>query len=278
VAELCSCIYCRKEVSNKGIFCHVDRTHLGKTQYSSGNHGKYHLLTERAEERKRLKTIEYNKNPNRCTECNNILDFDSKDSKFCSRSCSAKHNNRTRIESGYSMSLETKKKISEKLSGRTYVERHEISGVCALCGTEFSYIKIGNKARKYCSKSCSSKVSASNRYEKLRHTKTELQNYRRDCEFRFNLKDFPDEFDFGLIEEYGWYKASNRGDNQNGISRDHMVSVRYGFDNNIPPEHISHPANCQLLPHQINIKKNKGCSITYEHLLERIKEWDLKYN
>ena len=104
-----------------------------------------------------------------------------------------------------------------------------------------------------------------------------LKSYRLRCAFKFNLADYPVEFDFKLIEQYGWYSAKNRGNNLTGVSRDHLVSVRYGFDNNIPSEHLAHPANCALLRHGENVSKGIKNSITYEQLLKRIAEWDNTY-
>jgi len=66
----------------------------------------------------------------------------------------------------------------------------------------------------------------------------------------------------------------NKDTNPDGVVRDHMVSRRYGYDNNIPPEIIGHPANCQFLSHRDNLSKGAGCSLTYEQLLTRIALWD----
>lgn len=104
-----------------------------------------------------------------------------------------------------------------------------------------------------------------------------VERYRQLCEFKFNLKDYPDEFDFALIEGYGWYKAKNRGDNPNGVSRDHMYSVKRGYLNNIDPYYISHPANCKLMRHNDNNRKKIDCSLTIEELIERVNKWDEKY-
>lgn len=100
-----------------------------------------------------------------------------------------------------------------------------------------------------------------------------IKRYRQLCEFKFNVFDYPDKFRLGLIEEYGWYKASNRGDNPEGVSRDHMVSVSYGFENGILPFYISHPANCRLMQHSANNIKNTSCSISFEELLDKIEGW-----
>jgi hypothetical protein len=114
-------------------------------------------------------------------------------------------------------------------------------------------------------------------YSHIRKNRSALKNYRADCTFKFNLSDYPDEFNFELIESYGWYKPKNRGDNINGVSRDHAVSVKYGFDNNLPAEHLAHPANCVLMRHGDNVSKYSKISMSYEELLKRIEAWDQKY-
>ncbi|CAK0751140.1 hypothetical protein CCP3SC1AL1_1830007 [Gammaproteobacteria bacterium] len=103
--------------------------------------------------------------------------------------------------------------------------------------------------------------------------KTGLNRYRQLCEFKFNVFHFPNKFDLKLIEEFGWYKAKNRGDNPNGVSRDHMYSVKEGYLNNIDPYIISHPANCMLMKHNDNNKKNINCSISLEELNNKINKW-----
>jgi hypothetical protein len=103
--------------------------------------------------------------------------------------------------------------------------------------------------------------------------KVGLARYRQLCEFKFSLKDYKDKFDFKLIEQFGWYKAKNRGDNLGGVSRDHMYSVSDGFKNNIDPKFISHPANCSLVLQTDNSKKKGKSSITLEELIERINNW-----
>jgi len=114
-------------------------------------------------------------------------------------------------------------------------------------------------------------------YSDVRDKRSALTNYRADCAFKFNLADYPAEFDFTLIESHGWYKPKNRGDNLTGVSRDHSVSVRYGFDHNIPAEHLAHPANCVLMQHGKNVSKGKNISMSYAGLLKRIEAWDNKY-
>jgi hypothetical protein len=104
-----------------------------------------------------------------------------------------------------------------------------------------------------------------------------FENYRVQARFIFALKNYPTEFDFSLLAQHGMYKAKNNGDNLYGVSRDHMISVRYGFDNKIPVEVIRHPANCRLLLQSKNASKKSKCSMTIEELYKRIKDWDSKY-
>jgi len=85
--------------------------------------------------------------------------------------------------------------------------------------------------------------------------------------------DYSNKFDLSLVEQHGWYSPINKRNNLNGVSKDHMYSVRDGFINNIEPEIIKHPANCKLLLHNDNNRKNYTSSITIDDLIERIKNW-----
>jgi len=175
-----------------------------------------------------------------------IIDRDER--KFCSRKCA---NSKVWNEED---------KLKKSLSAKKRPYR-----ICPSCGKEF------NSKQQTCSLECSSKY----RYRHI--DKESLRYYRLKCKFEFALKDYPEEFEFSLIEEYGWYKAKNHGDNQNGVSRDHMVSVKYGWENKIDPSIIKHPANCRLLRHSSNVSKFDSCSITLDELLIRIENWDKKY-
>ena len=104
-----------------------------------------------------------------------------------------------------------------------------------------------------------------------------LDVYRNQCSFKFGISSYPDEFNFNLIKENGWYKAKNHGNNLSGVSRDHMYSGKEGFMNKIDPYLISHPANCQLLVHSKNVSKYDNCSITFEELKKRVDNWNIKY-
>jgi len=94
-----------------------------------------------------------------------------------------------------------------------------------------------------------------------------------ESKFDFNVYEYPNKFDLDLIKKYGWYSASNRGNNLNGVSRDHMFSVKDGFKLKISPDIMKHPANCKLMIHKDNNLKKTNSTITIDELLERIKNW-----
>ena len=75
-----------------------------------------------------------------------------------------------------------------------------------------------------------------------------------------------------LLTNYGVFNAKY---NTTGCVRDHLLSRRYGFDNNVDPEIISHPANCEIVLHSENIRRanTNDNLITLEELLERIESW-----
>ena len=101
--------------------------------------------------------------------------------------------------------------------------------------------------------------------------------YKSYASFRFSLNKYENEFDFSLIKEHGWYRAINNGNNPNGISRDHIFSVKQGMITNLNPFIISHPANCRLIKHTENRIKNKKCDISIDELNMKIQTWELKY-
>lgn len=208
-----------------------------------------------------VERIIYSKSPKKCEKCNEFISFEMRSGRFCSRSC----------KNGRPKSIETRKRMSAKAKeapwGFLSKPKRKTSKVsnCIICGAEVY-------RKKTCSKQCYSQHRKNNV-----STSGSLSCYRSACAFRFNVYDYPEEFNLSLIETYGWYKAANRGNNLNGVSRDHIVSVRYGFDNNIDPSIIGHPANCQLLPHTENSKKFTNCHITIEELLKCIDKWDKKY-
>ena len=179
-------------------------------------------------------------------------DFPTKEYYFCSRSCA---NSRQHSD-------ETKNKIRNTLKkDRSLYEKN-----CEYCGKQFTTYNIYQKC---CCNSCASH----NKYKTTNIRKL----YKRLCGFNFALNSYPNEFDFDLINKYGWYQAKNHGDNPNGVSRDHCYSIDEGFKNLVDPYIISHPANCVLIQQRKNASKYTKCNISIEDLIEKIKQWNEKY-
>ena len=201
--------------------------------------------------------------------------FPIKEKYFCSQKCANTHE----------LSQETKQKIRQSIINYNYKINLNYKGpiedqpfkTCPVCGKEF---KSNSEC---CSNSCARKY---NLYKKIPEI-LQLENnkriieikklYKRYCQFHFSLNQYPDEFDFELIKNFGWYKAKNKGNNLNGVSRDHKYSCNEAFKKLIDPYIISHPANCQLLQHNENVSKLDNCSISLNELKNNIKEWNKKY-
>lgn len=201
----------------------------------------------------------YEAAPKFCQHCAVKIPFDFRANTFCSIACG----NRARI-----VSDQQKQKTSNALTGRrasTESKLKKVKPTCQNCGKS-----CRQQTASFCSKTCF-------KSQFVGPVKQNLQTYRAQCAFKFNLGTYPNEFDFSLIKTHGWYSAVNRGNNASGVSRDHMVSVKYGFIHNIDPSIIAHPANCCVITQSQNASKSDKCAITLEELLARIEQWDQKY-
>lgn len=177
--------------------------------------------------------------------------FPEREKYFCSRSCANSRGPRSE-----SFKEKVRKKLTKEIEVRT----------CPVCEKEFQ------KKAVHCSKECAHFASRRKDIETYR-------GYRVNASFRFSLNDYPDEFDFSKIEKHGWYAPSTaRKPNLYGVSRDHIVSVMYGFENNIDPKIIAHPANCRLMSHSENVSKGSKSEMTIESLKKKITAWNNKYS
>ncbi len=96
--------------------------------------------------------------------------------------------------------------------------------------------------------------------------------YREQCQF--NLSGIIDKIEgYSLLVEHGMYSNGYRP-NFAGVVRDHVVSVIYGYDNNIDPKIISHPANCRFILHLDNARKGRRCAVSLDELQKRIENWE----
>jgi len=189
-----------------------------------------------------------------CKYCGDeFVSYISEERFFCSLNCSASYNNLQRN----GLTEDVKNKISQSLK-KHYGPVKEKNKKCRSCNLE-------KKIPKY-------KITCDDcRYQYYKF-------YRPSCEFDFDFKTFEAEFNTTDLKKLGWYSPSNKGNNLNGVSKDHMYSVKEGFINKIDPEIIKHPANCQLLKYSENSVKKTSCSITIDELISRIKEWNDKFN
>ncbi len=190
--------------------------------------------------KKRTKIItEYSANPNYCNECWCCLPHPTQTrlKKFCSMSCSARFNNH----------VSPKRKKIEKKS-KPIKKR-----ICSECG-KIEYLKHFVLTTCF---NCQDSI-----------------NFRRKCEFKFSLKEYPNEFNLSLLASHGMFHPVT---NYRGVSRDHLISVQYAKEHNIDPKLISHPANCELILHSENKRRQGKCSITIQELMVRIEKWDNKY-
>lgn len=280
---LCSCLICRELKSAKGIFTHHLRSHGSDEEKEKLNRGNSNHSIDRhrsnnlkAKKRKEL----YNLNPVKCKNCFSDLLYNKKHNNFCSRSCSASYNNRNHIPGrkfGPSKSKieQIKKirpvkakivKISKPIKKKQYKwSTSDIVGpysrlfncVCSHCHSMF----LTKKKSKYCTSHTDLYSNARNRFQ-----------------FTFNVYHYSDLFNIKLITEYGWYSPGNRGPkNNNGVSRDHRISVNQAIKHNYDAYYISHPLNCKIMLHSDNKKKYTKSSINYKKLVALVDLYESVY-
>lgn len=117
------------------------------------------------------------------------------------------------------------------------------------------------------SRQSSLKLSASKRE---RNFDSDYSMYRHLSKFTFGISEYARLPGLDLAKFNGWYHPLN---NPNGAVRDHKLSVKYGFEHNIPPYILRHPANCEILSHKTNCAKGSKCSISLESLCIAIDSW-----
>ena len=73
-----------------------------------------------------------------------------------------------------------------------------------------------------------------------------------------------------LLKELGVFNMKN---NKGGIVRDHIYSRRSGFKEDVFPEILRHPCNCQILSHRDNVIKRDKDGVSKEELFEMISKY-----
>lgn len=273
------CQECLQPLSpdKKGKYCSVACSTVSGTE----------RLKFYGQSRNKTKYNNYAENLKHCAHCGISLNFEQRNNKFCSKSCSAHHNNSNRQPSSNSNAKRRSTLIARHM--QLYSQNPK---QCVNCHRAIDY---DSRKQEFCSKLCHQEHVQKNSTSQDITTKfvrcvcartgevfysptwrkysnqaiyNELKLYRHACQFTFGIGDnFPNA---NLLQTYGWYHpVSNPG----GVSRDHKFSVADGFRLGIDPSIMRHPANCELMIHKSNQHKLKKSSIDYSMLLEMIKLW-----
>jgi hypothetical protein len=237
-----SCLHCSNSFESNYItqkFCNLSCSTIHKNIIARKNKLQKYLL-----------------NPKLCLQCNEVIEIHKQVNKFCSSSCSAVYSNQRKDWS--------KIKTGPPKTGRRLFSKIRF----ILCTHTNQYYSNRNSNGSF--RRCSPYI------------KTIKEKYYLAARFRFNVYHYPEKFDLSLITRHGWYtcpglKRKNQPKNIAGVSRDHIISVSYGFANNIDPTIISHPANCRIMLHSENKIKHSNCDKTLLQLLEDICVWDNVY-
>ncbi len=208
----------------------------------------------------------------KCIECEEFfIGYIGHNRKFCSSSCSTTYNNQQR-KLNYT---ETKQGKCNGCGVDVIINKQASLSKCKC--DECKKYKPKKSYRNCIKDGCDNTVLSIKKY--CDGCKYEYYHiYRPQCEFKFSLDEYPDKFNFDLIREHGWYSPTNKNNNLNGVSRDHIYSVKDGFINKIDPIIILHPANCKLMLHSENSSKKTKSDITIEELLDKISKWDENHN
>lgn len=261
---------CNNETNGKNVYCSLKCRNIYVNK-----HRNYDKVKETFKRKRKYKEIEYLKEQKLCKHCNAPIDFNNKDGSFCNSSCAAKYNNKSRSGIKYTLTEESKN-LKREMAYKNFFSNkkdlylkeksiyYENPNRCLNCNEVLEY-RFRNRV--YCNITCKKEYFLKN--------VSDYKMYHDLSGFKFSLKDFG--FDFELVEKYGWYSAKNRGDNVNGVSRDHMFSVKEGFRRLINPLLLAHPANCELIVNRNNQSKCDDCSITLEELETRIEDFDKRY-
>lgn len=279
-SPLCSCIVCHETKSVKGIFSHYLRVHGTSDEQEKMNRCNQNHTDDRHRTNKNKLTkrkIAYARNANKCAHCNVDLSYSRRRNKFCSRSCATSYNNKnhspgrkfgpkkTKLIVQQIPKIKKQKVIkSKRVKVKKFVWKKHISGpfsklfvcTCSHCNVRF----VSRKVFKYCSIHRDRYARARNQYE-----------------FTFNVFNFPDLFDLSLILRHEWYSPGNRHTekNNNGVSRDHRVSVNESIKNEYDPFYITHPLNCEIMPHNSNKQKYTKSSLKYEELVKLVDAYEM---
>lgn len=221
---------------------------------------KYELLVRDLEK--------YQRSLKPCKNCQKLFKPTTGRKTFCGHSCSTSFTNRSRG----ARSEETKKRISKSLikvnkpkkEAKPKNPKKESAGPYSqvfICSCKHCQIKFVSRIKKqYCSD----------------HKDFYSAGNKSGYKFTFNVFHYPDLFDIDLLKSVGWFSPGGKAGkwNLNGLSRDHKISVNDAVAKGYDPYYITHPLNCELMPHVKNNKKKTNSSISYEKLKLLVDDYD----
>lgn len=195
-----------------------------------------------------------------CPSCN--VEITTRN-KYCSKSCieqSRKPKADTKAKYIRTKPTKTKPNIVERTYGFDVVGEYSTlcQCMCKVCAVSF----LARGSKQYCNqhRSCAA-------------------NSRKIYSFKFNVYHYPDLFDLSLLKERGWYSPNGKSGswNPDGLSRDHKISISDAIKHNYSVYYITHPMNCELMPHKDNNNKKGQSSITFAQLKELVDTFDIKH-
>jgi 5-methylcytosine-specific restriction endonuclease McrA len=156
--------------------------------------------------------------------------------------------------------------LSKKRGGKEGKIRTSIISSCKVCGTEIKITRSGT--RQYCSRKCMSVcVDYRNRLSRADKTYMQSEEYRKTL-MKNDTSDYKRyagrvhrlsqkiyEENKSIINPYN--KSRTLCGVDDGYQIDHIIPIRYGFENNIPPEEIARLENLRMLPWKENLIKGK---------------------
>lgn len=263
----CKNVECNNETEGNKVYCSLSCRNYYVNKYLRDYTKNGDAISDKT------KSV-YLLSPKKCKKCGADISYEKRKNEYCSKECSSACVNINRKGIKYKMTFDgistLRNSAYDKLHNTTYNDvidkvklYEENPNKCLECGKMLDY---NIKHHIFCDNKC--------RRNYDRKELTEFSKYKLDCKFKFSLNSYPNKFDFTLINEHGWYSAKNsKNPNLNGVSRDHMYSIYDGFKNNVDPYLISHPANCKLMIHPENNKKDRTSSITLEELISLVNKW-----
>ena len=238
------CNICDKYFKNAGGFASHNKKH-------NQNYEKETIITD--------KTIITN-----CEYCGNYIYNSNK--RFCNQSCSMKHFN-------------IKPKTDEIKTKIINTLKNTVKPAIQHNNRKFKYVE-GDFTKVYF-RTCRCKIlfctpnlfqrTCNDCIEQHGDGGREVRKSKAPYQFKFKVENYPDLFDLDLIAKIGWYIPKI---NPKGLSRDHRVSITDALVNGYDPYYISHPMNCSIITQKENVIKRTSSAITYEDLVEFVKNYD----